>query len=202
MWNRFSAATKPGQWAATVAVLVLCLVTVSCNAQRRNTKGGQAAKMEQGKPDGKTPAPWPMQDGKPVKLSKDDCKTKVTTGLTGKVIWEEGNLMPSPDAEAKPMPKGVKRLVGIFGLATLNDAEVGDAGFYYKLDTPLLKLIQADGNGCFKASMPAGRYTVCVWEDGKWYANSYDERSHINPMEVVEGEVKRQDILINYKAVY
>lgn len=172
------------QKALWICVLALVAVGSQCCAQKRRAKT----------------APVTFGQEKHAVLPSS-CSTKVKTGIRGKIWLEEGNRMPGPGAQI-PAAKGVSRYVFFYPASTLNEVEVAEAGFYYKWDKAPVLVVKSDANGCFTAPLPAGLYSVAVWEQDKWYANSFDEKSRINAVEVPEGQVVQHELRITHSAVY
>ena len=109
--------------------------------------------------------------------------------------------MPSPD---RPVPRGrgVVRDVVVYEL-TRADEVVSEGGFHRNIPTKLIKKAASDADGRFCISLPAGQYSLFVWEDGKGlYANSFDEKNNLFPVTVETGKVENVTLTIDYKAAY
>lgn len=128
-------------------------------------------------------------------------KAPIKQGVAGRVIFESGNRMPGPDMPL-PEPKGVKRIVAFFPKLTVAQVtQLDEHGFFDMKRQPLYWVV-SDSNGYFKANLPAGDYTVVVYERKCWYANSYEGDMTINPVKVSRHAVAPLDIRINYMATY
>lgn len=134
------------------------------------------------------------------------CDKPMAQGVHGQIEWAEGNQMPGPVDPSRPAPrpkpKGVKRQVLVYAPQNMNTLKGDGGGFFDKPATaPLLKLDSND-QGCFKAQLPAGKYSLFVNEEGRLYANIFDGEGVIFPVEVRQGQVSTVSFPINYKAVY
>lgn len=121
-------------------------------------------------------------------------------GICGTVRWIEGNQMPGPGAE-RPPGKGVAREILIYEVTTISQV-APENGFYTHIPTRLVARTRSNKKGEFRLKLPPGRYSVFVKEaDGLW-ANLFDSRGAINPVEVTEDNFTVVAIEINYRAAY
>lgn len=145
-----------------------------------------------------------IQFGCTNKMSAQDPQDDISQGISGKVIWLQGNMMPMTGEKAKqPRAKGepVQREVHIYELT--NTAEVkGQEGFYSGLPTQLVKKVSSGQDGSFSVALEPGWYSVFVQEEQGLWANVFDGEGNIMPVEVTAGEVTPVKIEINYKAAY
>lgn len=121
-------------------------------------------------------------------------------GITGKILWFEGNMMPGPgkkDTGGKP----VQREIYIYQRTNMKTATATDS-FYKNIPSQLVKKVQSDALGHFSVQLPAGRYSLFTKEERGLFANRFDAEGNINPVEVKEGEFTPVTIEINYKATY
>jgi hypothetical protein len=126
-------------------------------------------------------------------------QASVRQGVTGTVLWLEGNFMPGPGApsgSALPVERGVY----IYRAAHTADAE-GTGPFYHRINTELVSVVNSDGDGFFQAALDPGWYSVLVYEDTALYANLVSS-DLINPVEVKPNNVSHIIIKIDYKASY
>ncbi len=131
-----------------------------------------------------------------------DGKSTIKQGVFGKVLWLEGNFMPSPD---KPKAGGgvpAPRTVYIYELTKLTDAE-GEAPLFTKINKSLIAKAKTNKDGFFQCKLKPGKYSVfTLEEEGKFFASLFEGDGSIASFEVKEGEVTTYDIHINYKAAY
>jgi hypothetical protein len=134
-------------------------------------------------------------------------KNKQQQGITGKIVWLEGNLMPAigdTTMTERMAGRPVQRTLFIHEPTTPDETErVPDSGmFYAKINTRLVKKVETDGNGIFRVVLPAGKYSVFVLEEKDFFANIFDGEGHINPVLVEEGKFTEIEIKVNYMALY
>ncbi|GAA4435102.1 hypothetical protein GCM10023188_26810 [Pontibacter saemangeumensis] len=122
-------------------------------------------------------------------------------GIAGKVLWQSGNQMPSPDAPPSK-GKGVQRTVYVYQLTNGAQASTTDGVFHTNIQTDLVTQVQTDANGNFAVSLKPGRYSLFTKEEKGLYANLFDGENNIYPVEVEEGQVTSVEFLINYEASY
>jgi hypothetical protein len=141
-------------------------------------------------------------------IMSNSCDSEsIKQGITGKVIWVEGNQMPgiiddtSPEPPQRPEPRGVKRQVHIYELTKTNQAK-GDGVFYSELQTQLVKTITTDDEGNFAIALPEGRYSVFVEEEQGLFANLMDGEGNLQPVEVTKDALTPLTIEVNYMAAY
>ena len=124
----------------------------------------------------------------------------VKEGITGKVIWKQGNHMPSPDRVNKSNGKGVKKELYIF--KPINVARVIQKNSFFEInETPVAKT-ESTENGFFEISLPPGKYSVFTKEEQGFFANRFDGDGNINVVEVMPGKPAYLLITIDYKASY
>ncbi len=133
------------------------------------------------------------------------CKSssqKTTQGLQGKVLNVSGNQMPSPDNPKNP-PQGLQTTLYIFELTNLNQVvRVDQSAFYRSVKSKLVKEVKTSGDGTYSITLPVGWYSVFVKRNAEYYANSFDEKNNIAPVQVEKGKMTYLDIKVDYDAVY
>lgn len=140
-------------------------------------------------------------DGSAYKVS--NCAVKITQGIYGRVFWVSGNQMPVLPRKGKNNQAAapVSREVWVYRL--MQESQLNKNGRLYQKPTeaPLAKTT-ADKDGCFQVSLPSGSYSVFTLEKEGLFANMFDGKGNINPVEVKGGNISEVNININYKAVY
>jgi len=131
-------------------------------------------------------------------------KVTIANGVWGTVSFLEGNCMPmAPACSSCCQNCPVQRTVKIYEYTTTGDA-LGirlNSGFFDGFTTKLIAEVESDQNGFFQATVPAGIYSIVVVENGKLYANYFDDHGGINPFAVVAGR-NNINLAITYKAVF
>jgi hypothetical protein len=126
-------------------------------------------------------------------------------GIEGKVIWQEGNFMPSP-GETKPSVKRIettiRREVRIYELTGTDEVEKSTGTIFTNVQSPLVKTISTEEDGSFRVDLPPGSYSVFTVEEEGLFANSFDSEGNICPVTVEQGQFTNLVIKVNYKAYY
>lgn len=136
-------------------------------------------------------------------ISKEDnCQASISQGISGKVLWYEGNMMPDPSKPKEDRGKGVSRFVYIYEPCKATQGTPYAKEFVFNLKAKLIKKIASDASGCFKVALPVGKYSVLVEEEKKLYANVYDGQNFMNLVEVKKGKLTGNTIRITYKAFF
>ncbi|RDV13885.1 carboxypeptidase regulatory-like domain-containing protein [Pontibacter diazotrophicus] len=125
----------------------------------------------------------------------------IEQGIVGKVIWQAGNQMPSPDAPPSK-GRGVQRTVYIYELTNGSQAKTIEGVFHTNIQTNLVTQVATDADGNFAVSLEPGMYSLFTKEEKGLYANLFDGENNIFPVEVQEGQVTTVEFLINYAASY
>lgn len=121
-------------------------------------------------------------------------------GLRGQVFWVSGNQMPGPEAILSPN-QGAIRDILIYELTTFNDVtQVGP--FFRDIKTKMVASIQSKPDGTFKIKLLPGSYSIFTREKNGLYANLFDEKSNINPVNVKTGQYVWKTITIDYEVAY
>ena len=126
----------------------------------------------------------------------------IKQGVSGNVLWLEGNVMPSPDVKNNGGGKPVVRKINIYEVTTANQV-VGTAPLFTAINAKLVASFKSDKNGHFQFELPPGKYSIfTVEDDGQFFASLSDGNGDISPFEVKPNEVTIYHININYKAFY
>jgi len=134
-------------------------------------------------------------------------KTSSSQGISGTVVWLEGNLMPTLDDSSysqRAAGKPVMREVYIFEPTKLNQTEKGNKSsvLYTKIHSKLIKKTKSNAAGHFKVNLPPGKYSVFTLEEDGYFANIFDGQGFMNPVTVEVGKFTKIVIKVNYKAYY
>ena len=109
--------------------------------------------------------------------------------------------MPSP---GRTISQGhpVKRTVLVYEL-TKREQATENGTHYINIKTKLIAKSQSNDAGYYSIALPAGYYSVFVDDNDQLYANSFDGKGNINPVEVKTDSITKLDIIINAStAVY
>jgi hypothetical protein len=124
---------------------------------------------------------------------------QIDQGITGKVLWREGDHMPGPGNT--PRSVGVAKEVLIYELTKTGQA-VQNGQFFTDIKTNLVQKVTSDANGNFQVSLNPGTYSIFTKEAEGFFANIFDGEDNIFPITVDSGRVTRVSIVVDYKAVY
>lgn len=125
----------------------------------------------------------------------------IAQGISGLVLWYEGDLMPGIDKE--PVEgKPIQREIYIYWATTMEQAEVHEGTFYSDISTELVLTTSSDEDGKFIVALDPGTYSVFVKESQGLFANRFDQGGIINPVTISQNELVSLSIRVDYKAAY
>lgn len=128
--------------------------------------------------------------------------TTVKQGIKGIVAEAVGNQMPSPDREPSG-PQPIATTIYVYELTNLSQVQRdGSEPSYTVIRTREVAKVQSEKNGQFALVLPPGQYSLFTKVDGKFYANSFDEKNNIQPITVEANQVTEVKIVISAKAFY
>ncbi|MBE7173402.1 MAG: carboxypeptidase regulatory-like domain-containing protein [Williamsia sp.] len=123
-------------------------------------------------------------------------------GIEGYLYKVSGNMMPGPGVN-RPAPRGTKAILYIFELTNTSQVTRKDPSpFYSAIKTKLVKQVSSNSKGRFSVQLPPGRYSLFVKKGALYYANQYDDKNNIFPVEVLPGKMTKVEFRIDYNAVY
>ena len=123
-------------------------------------------------------------------------------GITGKVLWKEGNMMPGPGQPAQEATPVVREIL-IYELTHTSKATYAEGSpLYGKVDSQLIKKAERDQKCNFKVQLPPGRYSLFTQEEEGLFANQFDGQGNIQVVEVKAGTYTELTVDIDYKAAY
>ncbi|MEM9982610.1 MAG: carboxypeptidase-like regulatory domain-containing protein, partial [Bacteroidota bacterium] len=129
----------------------------------------------------------------------------IEQGVAGKVIWVEGNRMPSESIDGKPVREeevGITREIHVYPLAKMMQVQVVEDVFYTNFPTKPIATTLSDEQGCFEVALDAGSYTLVVKEKKGFYGNLFDGEGHIYPITVKPNGVTTVRFKVDYMATY
>lgn len=126
---------------------------------------------------------------------------KVTQGIAGRVLWREGNFMPTINGNNENRSVGVSREIFIYELTKTSEATKKD-DFFSDVKTKLVATTTSNPNGTFKTALPTGTYSIFTKEEGGLFANIFDGENNIFPVTVDSQRVTELTIIVDYKAAY
>jgi hypothetical protein len=121
-------------------------------------------------------------------------------GLKGQVFWVSGNQMPGPESMLSPNQGAVREIL-IYELTSFKDVtQVGP--FFRDIKTKMVASVTSRPDGTFKVKLMPGAYSVFTKEKNGLYANLFDDRNNINPVNIKDGQYAWKTITIDYEAAY
>ncbi|MGI4021263.1 MAG: hypothetical protein ACRYFA_07135 [Janthinobacterium lividum] len=125
---------------------------------------------------------------------------KTKQGVCGTVLLKQGNQMPAPGRKLSP-GQPVIREIAVYQLTNLSDVKNTD-GIFSAIKTALVAKTRSNAKGYFELTLPIGKYSVFVVEKEGLYANYFNGKGSINPVEVLKDSLVNKDIYISNKAVF
>jgi hypothetical protein len=137
------------------------------------------------------------------------CTTKSQTtvnnmqqGIKGQVLELSGNQMPGPGKVNDP-GKPLKTTVYVYEATNLSQVErQNEEPMYTAIRSRFVKSFESDKDGFFVTELPPGTYSIFTKVDGKFFANTFDGKGIIAPVEVEQNKITGVNIIINAKAAY
>lgn len=124
----------------------------------------------------------------------------IKQGICGTILLQQGNQMPGP-GRTLSAGQPVEREVLVYQLT--NVSQVQSSGTIFTgIKTAFVAKTHSNAKGYFELKLPAGKYSVFVQEQEGLYANYFDGKGSINPVEVVKDSVTKRNITISNKAVF
>lgn len=122
--------------------------------------------------------------------------------LRGQVMFYEGNFMPGQiTGTATP----VRRQVYIFEKLNMlaGDVVYSSPCFFTTLNKKIIAMVESDATtGSFETVLPVGEYTICLLENGEYYANIWDGIGGIFPIVIKTNATLEILFRIDYQACY
>ena len=125
---------------------------------------------------------------------------QVRQGVTGQVLWLEGNLMPGPGRNTT-QGEPVVREIYFYNPVKMKDLK-GSGNLYEEVPGEAVAVATSDTEGNFSVKLKPGQYSVFTKEPQGYFASSFNGEGVVNPVKVQENEITEMNIKINYKAVY
>ena len=131
----------------------------------------------------------------------------VTQGVSGAVLWLEGNHMPGAGGSSSGITEPVSREVRVY--AAVSASEVVEAtdrpdayGVYDTITATLLQATTSDTEtGYYEVALDPGTYSIFVEDGGDWYCNR-TSAAGLCTVTVEAGAVTSYEIRIDYAAAY
>lgn len=126
-------------------------------------------------------------------------KTTIEQGVSGTILFQEGNCQPPVGDSCKTYP--VARKIRIYEFTTREETE-GDGPFFSEVNTRLVTTASSDKEGFYQARLAPGKYSLFIEEDSLLYANRFEQNGGILVAVIDSGWVSMIHPEITYKASY
>jgi hypothetical protein len=184
-------------------LLPMVLLMLNCSNSNINQQASDDKEdMEQSTSIGTIAQQPKAEEALPSVEQTQEQKITIDQGIAGKVVWQAGNQMPSPDVPVNSGKSGIKRTVYIYELTKNSQTTTTEGVFHSNIQTKLVTQVVTDANGNFQVRLEPGTYTIFTKEDQGLYANLFDGENNIFPVEVLKGKVANVEFLVNYAATY
>ena len=129
-------------------------------------------------------------------------KAAIEQGIDGYILEEKGNRMPSPDRPLSA-PKGLKTQVFFYPVTDITQlTQLTTPGLYQVISTPPQATTTTDSTGYFSVSLPPGTYSIFVKYGEGIYANWFNEKNQVSPVEVLAHKVTTVKLIVSGGASY
>ena len=129
-------------------------------------------------------------------------KAAIEQGIAGYILEEKGNRMPSPDRPLSA-PKGLKTQVFFYPVTDITQlTQLTTPGLYQVISTPPQATTTTDSTGFFSVSLPPGTYSIFVKHREGFYANWFNEKNQVSPVEVLAHKVTTVKLIVSGGASY
>ena len=129
-------------------------------------------------------------------------KAAIEQGIDGYILEEKGNRMPSPDRPLSA-PKGLKTQVFFYPVKDITQlTQLTTPGLYQVISTPPQATTTTDSTGYFSVSLPPGTYSIFVKYGEGIYANWFNEKNQVSPVDVLEHKVTTVKLIVSASASY
>lgn len=125
---------------------------------------------------------------------------KLKQGIYGTVLLKQGNQMPAPGRKLSP-GQPVIREIAVYQLTNVSDVK-NDNGIFSAIKTASVAKTRSNAKGYFELALPVGQYSVFVVEKEGLYANYFNGKGSISPVEVLKDSLTQKDIYISNKAIF
>ena len=127
--------------------------------------------------------------------------SKAAQGVTGKVLFKEGEFTPSGEISKNGKAYGIERTILFYELTNLKDVEIADGDFIKYTSTEILDSVSSDKYGNFSKNLPVGEYSIFIKEADRLYSK-LDDKDYFLPIKILKDSSVNVIIEVDYKAVY
>ncbi|HVD98010.1 MAG TPA: hypothetical protein VNB90_07370 [Cytophagaceae bacterium] len=125
---------------------------------------------------------------------------KVHQGITGKVLFKEGDFLSSGEI-VNGKVYGVERQLFFYEPTNIKDAEATEGDFVKHVFTEVIDSVNSDKHGNFAKELPEGKYSIFLKESNRLYSKIGDGDYYM-PVRVYKDSSINIIVEIDYKASY
>ncbi len=126
---------------------------------------------------------------------------RVNQGITGKILFKEGEFSPAGEILDNGKIYGVERELLLYELTDIKAVDAIEGDFVKYVSTELLDSVLSDKHGNFRKELPVGTYSLFVKESNRLYSK-IGEKDCYMPVTVWKDSSTSVIIEIDYKASY
>lgn len=124
-------------------------------------------------------------------------KCNVKSNFCGTVYLLSGNCMPSIVKNNNCKIFSVKTSIVIYPYVKFGDVKTCNETSFLLEESKIVQSVKSDKHGAFSVNLKPGNYSVFVKKDNCFYANYFDGKNGIQPIEIIEGKVSKLNIMID-----
>jgi hypothetical protein len=126
---------------------------------------------------------------------------RINQGLTGKVLFKEGQFAPSGEILDNGKVYGIERQILLYELTNIKDVDAAEGDFVKYTSTELIDSTTSDKYGNFSKELPEGKYSVFIKESNRLYSKIGDDDYYM-PVTIYRDSSTNIIIEVDYKASY
>lgn len=136
-----------------------------------------------------------------TKVSKESEQAKPKQGLSGQVIFRQGQFDQQGKLIGNGRVIGVQREVFIYEATSFQEAEISTGSFIKMIHTNVIDSIKSDRDGYFQIPLKPGMYSVFVKENEQLYSPMGDD-GWFMPIVIKKDSLTEIEFTIDYLAKY
>ena len=126
---------------------------------------------------------------------------RISQGVTGKVLFKEGQFAPSGEILDNGKVYGIERQIFVYELTNIKDVDAAEDDFVKHISTEVIDSMVSDKHGNFSKELPEGKYSVFIKESNRLYSKIGDNDYYM-PVTVFKDSSTNIIIEVDYRASY
>jgi hypothetical protein len=135
------------------------------------------------------------------KLDTSAALPKIQQGVSGKILFKEGEFSSSGEMLDNGKVYGVERQLLFYELTSIKDVEIAESDFVKYTSTEIIDSVNSDKHGNFSKELPEGKYSIFIKESKRLYSKLSDDDYYL-PVTVMKDSNTIIIIEVDYKASY